>query len=190
MSDMIQRYADIFNNKPYIRNNNVLTDKEYSPFDGAGIRVVLDIIYDEINKRKSVKILDYGCGHAIHWHDEKIIHNEVKKSLTSIIGDKLQCFYRYDPAHPLYSKLPLEKFDIVVCTDVMEHVLDSDLPTLLNNIKNSLEPNGVVIFSICTIPSRNRFIDGINMHVNIKSKEEWIDIIKQYCPNSRIICTQ
>ena len=187
---MLQRYVDIFNNKPFVRNKKETTMQDNVVFDGAGAIPILNILYKELESRETVKVLDYGSGHGLTWHKRVLKYNDQMMSLTEIIGKKLQSFYRYDPAHPLYSKKSSDKFDIILCTDVMEHIMEEELSIILSDMQNSLEENGVIIFSVSMIPSRNEFINGENMHITLKSEEEWKNIIGTYCPNSRILFTK
>ena len=54
--------------------------------------------------------LDYGCGKGEQWNEERFV---------SDLGSRPHC---YDPAVEKYSDLPDQKFDMVISTDVFEHI--------------------------------------------------------------------
>jgi len=174
----IEEYRKIFNGEKFLRNGKETTHNEYKAFDGGGIRTLVDKILHELKSRKSVTILDYGCGLATHWHSQVWINNT--KSILNVLGEKVQGFYRYDPAYDIYSKKPTNKFDFVVCSDVLEHVPDDYLEEFFFDINNFVKSDGIIFYSISTKPSRNSFIDGTNMHINIKSIEDWFGVLKSY----------
>ncbi|MDR2901687.1 MAG: class I SAM-dependent methyltransferase [Lactobacillales bacterium] len=67
-------------------------------------------------------ILDFGCG---------------KSKLADKIQQQLNIHtYRYDPAIPEYSQLPIKSTDFIICTDVLQHVPIFDLDRVLIQIKN------------------------------------------------------
>lgn len=175
MINYIEEYKKIFEGGKFIRNDKEITLSDYRAFDGGGIRPLIDQLISEVEKRGSATILDYGCGEALHWH-QKTLHNRTK-NLTEVLGDKLRGFYRYDPSYTLYDRKPTGLYDIVVCTDVLEHVPDHEVENLIKTIDSYLVPGGIAMYAISTIPSRNVFLDGTNMHINLKSKEEWYTLI-------------
>jgi 2-polyprenyl-3-methyl-5-hydroxy-6-metoxy-1,4-benzoquinol methylase len=174
----IDKYREIFEGGAFIRNGAETNHDEYKAFDGGGTRTLADKLLEEVNNRKSVTILDYGCGLGTHWHKQVWVNNT--KSIMNVLGEKVQGFYRYDPAYELYSKPPLCTFDLVICSDVLEHVPDEYLEEFFFNINNYVKKDGMIFYSISTKLSKNSFDDGTNMHVNIKSVDEWFEILKKY----------
>jgi 2-polyprenyl-3-methyl-5-hydroxy-6-metoxy-1,4-benzoquinol methylase len=78
-------------------------------------------------KKYNIKtILDYGCGKGLF---QKALE-EAKKAgevdIDSVTG--------YDPGVDKYSKKPTGKFDMVVCTDVLEHIEPLYLQNVLHEI--------------------------------------------------------
>lgn len=98
-------------------------------------------------------ILDYGCG---------------KATLSKALPFPIQ---NYDPfiedfcAHPIPS-------DIVVCTDVLEHIEYPYLHGVLEHI-NSLTKK-VAFFQIATRPASKQLPDGRNAHLIIEPGRWWI----------------
>jgi predicted TPR repeat methyltransferase len=129
MKSYIQEYKSIFEGGKFIRKGQEITLKDYAAFDGGGIRSLIDTILTILADKKSITILDFGCGTAIHWHKHTLVNKT--KSLMTVLGEKVQGFYRYDPAVGIYSKKPTTKFDLVVCSDVLEHIPDSELQSFI-----------------------------------------------------------
>ena len=65
----------------------------------------------------------------------------------------LDSFDLYDPAYPKYNKLSKKKkYDIVVCTDVMEHIAEQDIDYVLKDILSHSKKSSILkhILSTCT----------------------------------------
>ena len=109
-------------------------------------------------------ILDYGCGKAVWWFSEffkPVFNSEPKVRL-------------YDPYVPEYSKLEGGTYDMVICTDVMEHIPEDEVQDVINKL---FELTTRVLFvNISTVPARKRFPDGTNIHITIKTEKEWTDM--------------
>lgn len=179
MENYIQEYKQIFEGKEFLRNGKPITLEKYPAFDGGGVRTLIPKILEELDTRSGgVSVLDWGCGTAIHWHKQTLV--EKTKSLMNVLGEKVQTFYRYDPAVALYSKKPLTKFDIVLCSDVLEHIPDTNLPEFFSELYQYVEIKGTVFYSVSTKTSNNSFLTGENMHINIKNASEWIETIKRH----------
>ena len=181
MSKYLQYYKDIFNGKPFLRDGKETSLREKTVFDGGGIRMIYDELDYEMDKRGSATVLDFGCGSSVHWHlNVPIPGRKDMTTATHHFGKKLRGFYRYDPAHPLYDIKPTGKFDIIMCTEVLEHVPVEELPELLAEIKSYLVEDGVVIFTVPKGLSSNAFPDGTNLHVTLMETKEWNELFDQY----------
>ena len=115
-------------------------------------------LINEIIDFKPISILDYGCG-------------------QSILIDKLDVSkkYKYDPSILGIDKLPITKVDLVLCNDVLEHVLEEDIDNLLKELKSL---SNKVIFSIGIKLAVHKLPNGQNPHVTIKSVDWWLNKIK------------
>lgn len=110
----------------------------------------------------SKTILDYGCGKATQYTIDKV-HEE--------------CFFGilpelYDPGVKEFSKLPKDKFDAVISTDVLEHIEEDDLDATLKQIFS--KANKFVYLGICNIPAETFLPDGRNAHVTLKDFDWWL----------------
>lgn len=177
-NEYIEKYKIIFEGGQFLRDNKQTSHIYYPAFDGGGGRVLIDYILLELESRVSVTILDWGCGTAVQWHKQCLCDNT--KSLMNVLGEKVQGFYRYDPANNIYSQKPACSFDFVLCSDVLEHIPDNYLEEFFFEINSYVKKDGIIFYSISTVPSRNKFNDGVNMHVNLKDPAEWYTILRKY----------
>lgn len=97
-------------------------------------------------------VLDYGCG---------------KGELNLHMPYQIQC---YDPAVYKYRHTP-EPADIVVSTDVLEHIEPDCLDDLLADLKRCVKKLG--LFAIHTGPAVKYLPDGRNAHLIQKPGEWW-----------------
>jgi hypothetical protein len=108
-------------------------------------------------------ILDYGCGKG---------YLKLSFYVARDILDDMPLYdvREYDPAIKKKSRLP-EPAEILVCTDVLEHVE----PHLIENVlKHHRElTQKVAYLLIATRPSKKILGDGRNAHVFVKPEEWW-----------------
>tara|TARA_R110000787_G_scaffold202317_5_gene313031 strand:+ start:284 stop:814 length:531 start_codon:yes stop_codon:yes gene_type:complete len=79
-------------------------------------------------------------------------------------------FYEYDPAVESKSGLP-QPADIVVCTDVLEHIEPELLDNVLTHMNSCMEKCGY--FVVSTILAKQVLSDGRNAHLIVEDKEWW-----------------
>ena len=68
-------------------------------------------------------------------------------------------------------KKPAGRFDIVICTDVLEHIPEHEIPIVLKEIDGYAWE--IVFLSICTREARKTLPDGRNAHLTIKPPDWW-----------------
>jgi len=64
------------------------------------------------------------------------------------------------------------KFDVISSYEVLEHIPESRLPTMLGNIRNHLNPDGFFIGSVTMISD---MVNGIEYHQTIQPFEWWVE---------------
>jgi 2-polyprenyl-3-methyl-5-hydroxy-6-metoxy-1,4-benzoquinol methylase len=101
-------------------------------------------------------ILDYGCG---------------KSTLAQNLPYKIK---QYDPAIPKHSALP-KPADMVVCTDVLEHIEPEMLGEVLDHLKSLVKCKG--FFIIATRPANKHLPDGRNAHLIIEDARWWLNAL-------------
>ncbi len=128
---------------------------EERPDYGAGAGKKWGQMVNEFAKSLQTKdILDYGCG---------------KGSLAMALP--LMEVTNYDPAVPKWASKP-EPHDLVICTDVLEHIepeyLDDVLDDLVRVTRRAL------IVSVATRPAVKTLSDGRNAHLIVQPMEWWL----------------
>lgn len=101
---------------------------------------------------KTQSVLDYGCGKGM-----------LAKELSFPI-------WEYDPAIPEKSAAP-RPADLVVCTDVLEHIEPDRLSFVLSDLSRCVKMVGY--FVIHTGPAQKTLPDGRNTHLIQQGKKWW-----------------
>ena len=113
---------------------------------------------------------DGGFAVGIEGSDYSQVHNRAE---WATIPDNL---FTADATKPFTLKSNGEPclFDIITLWEVFEHIAESDIAGVLDNIKRHLLPDGVVVASICTA-SAGLSPDGTEHHVTTHQPEWWYD---------------
>jgi len=110
-------------------------------------------------------ILDYGCGKATWWN--------WKYRNATFNNDELRVRL-YDPAVPKYDKLPGGRFDLVVCTDVLEHLHPDDTDEIVERLVGYTRRH--LFVCIALTEAKKTFPDGTNLHTNLHTQEWWEEL--------------
>lgn len=100
-------------------------------------------------------VLDYGCGRG-----------SLKRAVEA---RGLQCS-EYDPAVAGKDQMPA-RADLVVCTDVLEHVEIDRLPAVLKHLE--VLAIKAVFLVVCLKPSGKLLPDGRNAHITLRPPAWW-----------------
>lgn len=109
-------------------------------------------------------VLDYGCGQGTL--REALLHANPTLDVRE-----------YDPAIPGKSEPPQLLADLVVCTDVLEHVEPECLEEVLLHI-HSLSRKAT-FFVIALTPGSKELADGTNTHKIVQPHIWWRDMLKK-----------
>jgi 2-polyprenyl-3-methyl-5-hydroxy-6-metoxy-1,4-benzoquinol methylase len=113
----------------------------------------------EVAKRIGAEtVLDYGSG---------------KGSLKRALGLPVA---EYDPAVPEHAAEPVAA-DLVVCSDVLEHIEPECLDEVLDHLKQLAKKVG--FFVIATRPAKKHLDDGRNAHLIVEDREWWMRKLEQ-----------
>lgn len=145
--DLVKYYSQLHNSQKY---------------GDTSVRYFRHILPD-IKLLKPKSILDYGCGQS---------------KLLDIINYRypVECF-RYDPAIESFSELPKNKVDLILNIDVLEHIENNDLDTIIEEIA-SASHHAIII--IDTKPATRTLPDGRNVHVSLHPPEWWLHKLSQH----------
>lgn len=112
-----------------------------------------------LKKYDAKSVLDYGCGQGT-------LGNVLKKLKGIVV-------YEYDPAIPGKEECPNLLADLVVCTDVLEHIEPDRLGVVIDHL---FRHTGKALFLvIATRPSKKFLKDGRNSHLIIEPDSWWKD---------------
>lgn len=104
-------------------------------------------------------VLDYGCG---------------KSTLAQNLPFAIN---QYDPAIAKYSNTP-EPADIVVCTDVLEHIEPELLEPVLEDIYSKTKK--AIFLVIANRPAKKLLEDGRNAHLIQENQDFWWRALATY----------
>ena len=130
-------------------------------------------IYNLINDYRFTSLLDYGCGSGTKkiWRD------------SARIVPTLHTYYPYDPYSTeddiRTAPKPGRRFDLVSCTDVLEHVLPEDIDDLLQDLL--IHCQKMLYVTICLTPAGKQICDANgktaydqSLHTLVKPKAWWL----------------
>jgi hypothetical protein len=121
-------------------------------------------------------LLDYGCGKGRQYWPYRIQDAEEGVEYPDIksfwgIAD-VRC---YDPGYTPFNELPAGTFDGVICTDVLEHCPEEDVPWIVGELFQYAQK--FVYANVACFPARKRLPSGGNAHCTIKPARWWEDLI-------------
>ena len=129
-----------------------------------------DMLKKIINDLNISSVLDYGCG---------------KSKLLDLIkkNSKIKIF-KYDPAIKKYSTLTKNKTDLVICTDVLQHVPLYNLDRVLKEIKSK----GIyILFYIKCTNHKTKLPNGTYANCTVYDKKWWLEKLSTYFYNIKEI---
>lgn len=152
-------------NKNYVEQYKLLNDKNKFYYESnLSIFNMINEISLFIDYLKPKNILDYGCGNGILL---KLLKHKYPK--INIDG--------YDPAIKEFSVISNNHYDMIINTDVLEHIPKSDICDVLNHIK-SLSNN--VFFCLHHGKAWTILPNGENAHITIEPKEWYHNLMRNY----------
>jgi hypothetical protein len=111
------------------------------------------MVRDLAKSLPATTILDYGAG---------------KRTLERALGFGIA---NYDPAIEEISAPP-DPADLVVCTDVLEHIEPECLDAILDDLRRLTVR--AVLLSVATRPAKKTLADGRNAHLIQEPTEWWL----------------
>lgn len=138
-------------------------------FDGKSLSRHIPPIASLIRETGAKTLLDYGSGKAKFYQPYPGDVPESRfKSLKEWGEVKVTC---YDPGHAPFAG-PIEPaYDGVICTDVLEHITEEDIPWVLDKLFRHAR-HFVYAVAAC-YPARKQLPDGQNAHCTLQEPVWW-----------------
>ena len=163
--DSIEQFAfckDLPAYQDYIEQYHLMHEAKY--YGSSATELHLSSAAKAVRMFRPQSILDYGAGRsdlvAHFWRD----------------GERR--IQRYDPAiRKIRTLRRQDRFDMVLCCDVMEHIPINYVDTVLQQIKHHAPR---AFFTISCKPARARLPNGENAHCTIMTPSEWMGWVKSY----------
>ncbi len=161
-------------------------------FPGQSLLEHVSPLMQLFGERQFSTMLDYGCGKAMLYRPNNTIRladGRTFDCLQALFGVDVAL---YDPAYLPYAQRPEGQFDLVVCTDVLEHCSAVDVPWIVDDL--FLHALDFVYANIACYPAKKQLPNGENAHCTIESTQWWQQIIESVAAGYpeigyRFICT-
>jgi len=140
-------------------------------FDGRSLPRQAPRIKKLIARTGARTVLDYGSGKGRQYLPAGIMENGVVRwnSMQEYWGvESIRC---YDPGHLPFCVLPEGRFDGVICTDVLEHCPEDDLPWIVGELFGFARL--FVFANVACYPAIKTLPNGENAHCTIRPVEFW-----------------
>ena len=178
----------------YDMSVNLCEEDNKYPF--AGYKNVLNGIYSEIHKRSNGRILDVGFGTGVLtqklYHDGyEIFGVDFSERMIEIAKGKMPnaTLIQYDFSNGLPQILCDNKYDYIICTYAIHHLITENKIQFINQLLKCLNENGAILIGDVAFETQEE--------QNIcreKSGEDWDDDeiyivfndLKQYFPHDKI----
>jgi hypothetical protein len=144
-------------------------------FGGASLIPQLPKIKALVQQTGAVSLLDYGSGkgHLYRMSDIAINSGQRISTVRDYLGvARIVCF---DPAVQEHGILPVDTFDGVISTDVLEHCPEEDMPWIIDEIFSRARK--FVFANIASYPAAKILPNGENAHCTIQPSAWWGQII-------------
>lgn len=143
-----------------------------SQFHGTSILQHRDSIRKLARQVDARSLLDWGAGRGDAYSSPHKLHHQLGISRKDV--------WLYDPSFAKHDRKPTGKYDLVLCSDVLEHVpepdVDAFVATLFSHAKKA------VWASVCTRPAKKFFSDGVtNLHCTLREFSWWREKMEAAC---------
>jgi hypothetical protein len=145
--------------------------KPEDTFDGRSLKPHCMTIRDLVKTHGARTLLDYGSGKGRMYGRIRIRYPDghVVEGLREFWGvDEIRCF---DPGFAEFDRLPEGTFDGVICTDVLEHCPEEDIPWILDELFSYARH--FVFATVALYPAVKTLSNGANVHCTLKPAAWW-----------------
>lgn len=141
-------------------------------FDGRTLYGHAEVIGKLLRSFGGRTVLDYGSGKGRQYArlpvDIEMPDGRRFEDIPSFWGATVTC---YDPGCETLATLPPGPFDAVICTDMLEHCDQEDLPWILTEMFASA--GKLVYASVALYPAQKTLPNGENAHVTLRPADWW-----------------
>ena len=169
-------YYELIEKYKLFHKNGVKNQPGFSTFLGYSLSKWIVKIKEIIETSNSNSLIDFGCGKGFLYNNKFKIGEKEYENLSDFWS--IKNIYLYDPAVKRFSTYPSNTYDGVICTDVIEHIPESDVIKFIDKLFKL--SNKFIFFVIATIPASKYFDDGKNIHLCLKSQHEWEKIFLDF----------
>jgi hypothetical protein len=135
------------------------------PDYGTSSKRWVSVVPELVHGFGCTSVLDYGAG-----------KQELRKALASSFWERGWLFMDYDPAVPEISAPP-SPADLVICSDVMEHIEPDCLDAVLDDLKRLARK--AIFLNIATRPAVKTLADGRNAHLIVEPMDWWLPRLEE-----------
>ncbi len=177
---MIKKYSDyyyeVIEKYKLFHENGIKNISGSRTFLGFSLEKWIIEIKKIIELNNCETVIDFGCGKGFLYNKKLKIGKYEYSNLSEFWN--LKQIYLYDPGVKEYSKYPDNKFDGVICTDVIEHIPENDVVNFIEDLFKL--SNKFIFVVIATIPATKYFDDGNNIHLSLKNENDWDEIFSDF----------
>jgi len=135
-------------------------------FSGRGCLKYADQLVALSQRVGAKSALDYGCGKGNQYMPEHDKGYRLEEKLGYTVA-------KFDPAVPQFAKRPKGHFDLVWCTDVMEHIPVEDVPVVIADLIGFADK--ALFVTVATHAAKKSLPNGENCHVTQMPADFWIN---------------
>ncbi|UUX50561.1 class I SAM-dependent methyltransferase [Nisaea acidiphila] len=151
-------------------------------YPGQQILNHLPRVRELVQKHEAETVLDYGCGKGLQYRSVQL---RDKNGKTGSVQDYwgVSEIRLYDPGVPDFSELPAMQSDGVICTDVLEHIPESDLLWVVEELYS--QARKFVYAAVACYPAQALLPTGENAHETVRPPSWWrelFSVVGRYHP--------
>jgi len=173
------RYQELLrqNRQLHLEGNPAQKVSAGDSFPGKSLFRQLPRIRNLVRASGATSLLDYGCGKGLQYQASRIFIGD--EAIEESVQDYLDVdyIYRYDGAYPPFTKLPEDRFDGVICTDVLEHCPEQDLPWIVAELFSYARK--FVFASVAGYPAEKLLPNGENAHCTQLDSRWWKSLFSE-----------
>ncbi len=146
-------------------------------FQGISLPPQADVVRQLIQHFQAKSLLDYGCGKALAYGLAEFTLPDGSKQTGLRAFWGIDDITLYDPGYAPYSALPTGRYDVVISTDVLEHVCEEDLDWVIGEIFGYAKK--AVYCTVACYPARKSLPNGENAHVTLQQPDWWKAVFRR-----------